>query len=144
MPSNGNSGDRQFLQTRGRGPVTDRALAKGNDLHHANFTRTIFDNQPLAEFAGYAVLGWCEDVASDGTMLGVALVRLPNIADVDLVVEFHSDGGRLWTEGVPDTPRRCRRRLERALPILCQLIARAIGGDAIARMLRQREADDPS
>ena len=90
-------------------------------------------------FFSYAVLDWYEDVASDGTMLGLALVRLPNVADVDLVVEFHCDGGRCWAEAAADTPRRCRRRLESALPILCTLIVRAIGGEVIGRMLRERD-----
>jgi hypothetical protein len=108
--------------------------------------RKLFDGQVLAEFAGYVVLAWREDVATDGTKLGFAKVRLPIVADTDLVVSFHCNGGRLWAEAAPDTPRRCRRRLESALPTLCQLIARGLGGEAIGRMLRQRDdqggADD--
>jgi hypothetical protein len=97
----------------------------------------------LAEFAGYAVLAWDEDIALEGTKLGFALVRLPNVADIDLVVELHGDHvGRVWTEAAPDTPRRCRRRLERDLPLLCQLIAGAIGGEAVARMIRHRSPGD--
>jgi hypothetical protein len=101
-------------------------------------TRKVFDEQPLAEFAGYVVLSWRP--IADGDRFGFAKVRLPNVADTDLFVSLHCDGRRLWAEAVPDTPRRCRRRLERALPLLCQLIARALGGDALGQMLRQRVA----
>jgi hypothetical protein len=101
--------------------------------HEANNTRKIFDPQPVAEFAGHTVLAWCPAIAGD--RLGFAKVRLPNVADTDLVVSLHCGGGRHWAEAAPDTPRRCRRRLERALPLLCSLITR----EAIGRMLRQRD-----
>jgi len=99
--------------------------------------RKLFDGQALAEFAGYVVLAWSPAIAGD--RLGFAKVRLPNVADTDLVVSFHCGRGRLWAEAAPDTPRRCRRRLDRALPLLCQLIMRAIGSEAIGRMLHQRD-----
>jgi hypothetical protein len=107
--------------------------------------RKLFDGQVLAEFAGYVVLAWSPAIAGD--RLGFAKVRLPNVADTDLVVSLHcGSGGRVWAEAAPDTPRRCRRRLESALPTLCQLIIRGIGSEAIGRLLRQREdqggADD--
>jgi hypothetical protein len=103
-------------------------------------TRKIFDGQPLAQFAGHVVLAWSPATAGD--RLGFAKVRLPNVTDTDLVVSLHRGGGRLWAEAAPDTPRRCRRRLDRALPLLCQLVARAIGGEAIGRVLRQRDVGD--
>jgi hypothetical protein len=100
-------------------------------------TRKVFDEQPLAESAGHVVLSWRP--IADGDRLGFAKVRLPNVADTDLVVSLHWGSGRVWTEAAPDTPRRCRRRLERVLPLLCTLIVRAIGGEEIARILRQRD-----
>jgi hypothetical protein len=51
-------------------------------------------------------------------------------------------GGGLWAEAASDTPRRCLRRLNRALPLLCQLTVRAIGGEALGGMLRQRADGD--
>src|SRR5262249_17313787 len=93
-------------------------------------TRKIFDGQPLAQSAGYAGLAWRDAIGRD--RLGFAKVRLPSVADTDLVVSLHCGrGGRLWAEAASDTPRRCRRRLERALPLLCSLIAHALGGEAI-------------
>jgi hypothetical protein len=100
-------------------------------------TRELFDGQPIAESAGHVLLEWI--FAPDGgSRLGFARVRLPNVAYTDLFVSFHWGRGRHWAEADPDTPRRCRRRLERALPLLCQLIAGSVGGEAIGRMLRQR------
>jgi hypothetical protein len=104
-------------------------------------TRKVFDEQPLAEFSGYVVLAW-RAAPDGGDQLGFAKVRLPNIADIDLVVSLHLESRRLWAEAAPDTPLRCRRRLERVLPLLCQLIVRAIGGDALGRLLRQRADGD--
>jgi hypothetical protein len=100
--------------------------------------RKIFDGQSLAQFAGHVILAWSPAIAGD--RLGFAKVRLPNVADTDLVVSLHCGGGRLWVEAAPDTPRRCRRRLENALPLLCNLIAPAVGGEPIGRMLRQRDS----
>jgi hypothetical protein len=100
--------------------------------------RKLFDGQVLAEFAGHVVLAWRDDVAWDGTRLGFAKVRLSSVVDTDLVVSFHWGRGRHWAEADPDTPRRCRRRLERALPLLCQLIARSVGREAIRRVLSER------
>jgi hypothetical protein len=107
--------------------------------HHPNSSRAVFDGEHLAQFVGYSVLRWREEVDADGTKLGEALVRLPNIADIDLVVEFHVELPNFWAAAVPDTPRRCRRRLDRALPLLRTLISRAIGGDDIARLIRKRD-----
>jgi hypothetical protein len=118
-------------------PSTPRADLEIN-TRPALLSRKIFDGQPLAQFAGYAVLAWRPAIGRD--RLGFAKARLSNVNDTDLVVSLHCDGGRLWAEPAPDTPRRCRRRLERALPTLCQLIARAIGGEAIRRLLRQRDS----
>jgi hypothetical protein len=102
-------------------------------------TRKLFDEQPLAQFAGHVVLAWRP--ATSGDRLGFAKVRLPNVADTDLVVSLHcGSGGRLWAEAAPDTPRRCQRRLESALSLLCNLIAPALGSEAIGRMLRQRDS----
>jgi hypothetical protein len=99
--------------------------------------RKIFDGQPVAESAGHVVLAW--NFAPDGgNRLGFAKVRLPNIADTDLVVSMHWDGRRLWAKAAPDTPRRCQRRLENALPLLCNLIARHVGSEAIRRVLSER------
>jgi hypothetical protein len=109
----------------------------GINIRAAGPTRELFDGQPLAESAGHVLLAW--HFAPDrGDRLGFAKVRLPNIADTDLVVSLHWDGGRLWAEADPDAPRRCRRRLERALPLLCQLIARSVGREAIRRVLSER------
>jgi hypothetical protein len=116
-------------------PRTPRANFDINNSAVA--TRKLFDEQPLAQSSGYVVLAWRPATAGHDR-LGFAKVRLPNIRDTDLVVSLHCNGRRLWVEAAPDTPRRCRRRLERALPLLCTLIARAIGGEAISRLLQQR------
>jgi hypothetical protein len=137
MPANDNRAPPP--EARRRSLVTDRALADTNPLKQPNFSRTAFDPQHLAQFAGHVVLDWREEVDADGTKLGEALVRLPNIADIDLVVEFHGDRRRLWAEATVDTPRRCRRRLDAALTLLAGLIARAVGGEQIARMISERE-----
>lgn len=136
MPADGGGGNRP--SPKSRGPITSRAIKKANDLKQFNYTRSIFDTPPLIERGGYAVLKWQEDIAIDGTMLGVAFVRLPKL-DTDLVVEIHATGDRLWAEAAGDTPPRCLGRLTSALPTLRNLIMRVIGGDAIKRMIRQRE-----
>jgi non-ribosomal peptide synthetase component F len=132
--------NRPPLEMRKRGPVTDRALGK-TTTYQPNFSRTAFDAQHLARFAGYVVLAWREHVDPNGTKLGTALVRLPTVADVDLVVEIHVSRHRLWAEAAADTPRRCRRRLECDLQLLANLIARAIGGDAPVRMLSKSDGE---
>jgi hypothetical protein len=119
-------------------PATPRAEIN-NDA--ALPIRKVFDEQPLAAFAGYVVLAW-RPTTGGGDRLGFAKVRLPNVADTDLVISLHCGGGRLRAEPASDTPRRCRRRLERALPLLCNLIVQAIGGEAIGRMLRERVYGD--
>jgi hypothetical protein len=82
-------------------PSTPRADLKINN-NAVLPTRKVFDEQPLAQFAGYAVLAW-RSATNAGNRLGFAKVRLPNVADIDLVVSLHCGGGRLWTEAAPDT-----------------------------------------
>jgi hypothetical protein len=110
----------------------------GEGAAQRNLSRPLFDPEPLAEAAGREVLAWHADVG-DGTRLGWAKVRLPNVRHVDLFAALHCDGRTLWARAARDTPPRYRRRLERDLPLLCGLISRAVGAEEICRLLRQRD-----